>query len=111
LESEAAIWGWVKPTPGRRIRQTGHGTQKPVECMRRPILAHTRRGDAVYDPFVGSGSTIIAAEQVGRRCLAMELDPIYVDVAIRRWQDFSGNSAVLDADGRNFRKVTAERVP
>jgi DNA modification methylase len=90
---------------------TVHGTQKPVECMRRPMLHHTRRGDAVYDPFVGSGSTIIAAEQVGRRCLAMELDPIYVDVAIRRWQDFTGNSAVLDADGRDFRTVTAERVP
>jgi DNA modification methylase len=90
---------------------TGHGTQKPVECMRRPILHHTQRGDAVYDPFLGSGSTLIAAEQVGRRCLAMELDPIYVDVAIRRWQDFTGKRAVLDSDGRDFQAVALERVP
>jgi len=89
---------------------TGHGTQKPVECMRRPILHHTRSGDAVFDPFAGSGSTIIAAEQVHRRCLAMELDPIYVDVAIRRWQDFTGKRAILQGDGRDFEAVATERL-
>jgi len=88
---------------------TGHGTQKPVECMRRPILHHTRRGEAVYDPFLGSGTTVIAAEQVGRACLGMELDPIYVDVAIRRWQAFTGKRAVLDSDGRDFEAVEQER--
>ena|SRR5437764_9565939 len=88
---------------------TGHGTQKPVECMRRPILHHTKTGEAVYDPFVGSGTTIIAAEQTERRCFAMDVDPIYVDVAIRRWQAFTGKRAVLDADGRDFETLTKER--
>jgi DNA modification methylase len=89
---------------------TGHGTQKPVECMRRPILHHTRRGEAVYDPFLGSGTTLIAAEQVGRACLGMELDPIYIDVAIRRWQAFTGKRAVLEGDGRDFEAVEQERL-
>ena len=89
---------------------TGHGTQKPVECMRRPILHHTSRDEAVYDPFLGSGTTIIAAERTRRRCLAMELDPVYVDVAIRRWQVFTGKSAVLDTDGRDFETVAKERL-
>jgi len=89
---------------------TGHGTQKPVECMRRPIQNHTRRGEAVYDPFLGSGTTLIAAEQVGRLCLGMELDPTYVDVAIRRWQAFTGKSAILDTDGRDFPAVEQERL-
>jgi DNA modification methylase len=88
---------------------TGHGTQKPVDCMRRPILHHTRRGEVVYDPFLGSGTTLIAAEQVGRACLGMELDPIYADVAIRRWQAFAGKRAVLDGNGRDFEAVEQER--
>ena len=78
--------------------------------MRRPILHHTRRGEAVYDPFLGSGTTLIAAEQVGRACLGIELDPTYVDVAIRRWQSFTGKRAVLDGDGRDFEAVEQERL-
>ena len=66
---------------------TDHGTQKPVECMARPIRNH--RGD-VYDPFVGSGTTLIAAEQAGRRCYAMDIDPRYVQLSIERWQAFTG---------------------
>ena len=89
---------------------TGHGTQKPVECMRRPILHHTRRGDAVYEPFMGSGTTMIAAEQVGRRCFGMEVNPIYVDVGIRRWEAFTGKIAILDTDGRDFRSIEKERL-
>jgi DNA modification methylase len=89
---------------------TGHGTQKPVECMRRPILHHTRPGDSIYDPFLGSGTTIIAAQQTGRQCIAVELDPIYIDVAIRRWQDFTGKAAVLALDGRDFGTVGKERL-
>jgi len=73
--------------------ETGHGTQKPVECMRRPIANHGSRDDAVYDPFVGSGTTIIAAEQLKRRCLAMELDPVYCDVVVKRWERFTGKKA------------------
>lgn len=75
---------------------TGHGTQKPVECMRRPILNNSKPGDAVYDPFVGSGTTIIAAEMTGRRCFAIEIDPVYVDVAVKRWENFSGQHAVCE---------------
>ena len=69
----------------------GHSTQKPLECMERPISYH--EGD-VYDPFVGSGTTIIAAERLGRRCYAMEIEPRYCDVTIKRWEDYTGEKAV-----------------
>lgn len=78
---------------------TLHGVQKPVECMARPIRNHGKRGDFVYDPFVGSGTTIIACEKLGRRCLAMDIDPIYVDVAVERWQQFTGGKAKREASG------------
>jgi DNA modification methylase len=77
--------------------------------MRRPILNHTRRGAAVYDPFLGSGTTLIAAELTGRVCYGAELDPKYVDVIIQRWQDFTGGEATLE-DGRTFVQVKAERL-
>ena len=67
-----------------------HGTQKPVECMRRPMLNNSSPGQAVYEPFSGSGTSIIAAETCGRISLSMELDPAYVDVAVLRWQAFTG---------------------
>jgi DNA modification methylase len=86
-----------------------HGTQKPVECMRRPMLNNSSPGQAVYDPFMGSGTSIIAAETVGRVCLGIELNPLYVDVAVARWQAFTGRTAVLEADGRPFGEVVAER--
>jgi DNA modification methylase len=66
---------------------TGHGTQKPVECMRRPILNNSLRGDLVYEPFSGSGTTFCAAEMSGRLCLGMEIEPKYVAVALQRMQD------------------------
>jgi DNA modification methylase len=88
---------------------TGHGTQKPVECMRRPMELNSEEGDLVYEPFSGSGSSIIAGEQSGRRVLAMELSPAYVDVAVRRWEAFTGQSAVLQGDGRTFAQVEASR--
>jgi DNA modification methylase len=87
----------------------GHGTQKPVECMRRPIENNSSPGQAVYEPFCGSGTTIIAAEMTGRSVHAIELDPAYIDVAIERWQAFTGNAAILDGDGRTFEAVAAER--
>ena len=64
--------------------------------MQRPILNHSRPGEAVYDPFVGSGTTIIAAEISGRVCHAIEIDPAYVDVAVRRWEAHTGRRAVLE---------------
>jgi DNA modification methylase len=88
---------------------TGHGTQKPVELMRRPILNHTQPGEGVYDPFVGSGSSLIAAESAGRVCYGIDIDPKYVDVAVLRWQQFSSRQAVLDSDGRTFEEIAAER--
>ncbi len=91
--------------------ETGHGTQKPVECMRRPIENNSSRGQAVYDPFCGSGTTIIAAEQTGRACHAIEIAPAYVDVAVKRWQAFTGLEAKLDGDGRSFEEIALERVP
>lgn len=88
---------------------TGHATQKPVEIMRRPILNHTRKGDSVYDPFLGSGTTLIAAESSGRICCGMEIDPRHVDVAVQRWQEFTGKQAVLDGDGKTFEQVARGR--
>jgi DNA modification methylase len=82
--------------------ETIHGTQKPVECMRRPIINNTYPGDAVYEPFLGSGTTLIAAETCGRRCLAVELSPTYVDVAIQRWQAFTGLTANRLGDNQPF---------
>jgi DNA modification methylase len=87
----------------------GHGTQKPVECMRRPIENNSSPGQAVYEPFSGSGTTIIAAEMTGRACHAIELNAAYVDVAIKRWQEFTGQAATLEGDGRSFTDVATER--
>ena len=86
-----------------------HPTQKPMELMRRPILNHTLPGESCYDPFLGSGTTLIAAEQTGRVCYGVELDPKYVDVIVRRWQMYTGKQAVLDGDGRTFDEIAEER--
>jgi DNA modification methylase len=88
---------------------TGHGTQKPVEAMRRPIENNTAPGEFVYEPFSGSGTTIIAGEMTARSVLAVELDPRYVDVAVERWQAFTGKAATLEGDGRTFDAIKAER--
>src|SRR6266436_429858 len=88
----------------------GHGTQKPVECMKRPIENNSKPGDAVYDPFCGSGTTIIAAEMAGRFCFAIEINPAYVDVAIKRWQTFTNEIATLAATGQSFADVAEARA-
>jgi DNA modification methylase len=88
---------------------TVHGTQKPVECMRRPILNNSAPGQAVYEPFCGSGTTLIAAEATGRVGYAMELDPAYVDVAVARWQAYTGGVATRADDGRSFADLSADR--
>lgn len=90
--------------------ETVHGTQKPVECMRRPMLNNSSLGQAVYEPFCGSGSSIIAAETCKRSCLAVELDPAYVDVAVQRWHAFTGDTARLEGDTRSFAEVSATRA-
>jgi DNA modification methylase len=89
--------------------KTVHGTQKPVECMRRPILNNSNPGQAVYEPFMGSGTTLIAAESTGRVCLGIELNPAYVDVAVERWQKFTGQEAVLETSGERFNDLKDKR--
>ena len=89
---------------------TVHGTQKPVECMRRPILNNSSPGQAVYEPFMGSGTTLIAAETTGRMCYGVELNPVYVDVAIERWQAFTGAEAVLSETGETFAALKSQRL-
>ncbi len=110
---EPCFYGWVegqapklKPPPSERTiwhvdqygEQAGiHPTQKPVELFVRPIEFHTRPGDICYEPFSGSGTQLIAAERTGRICYAMEQEPIYCDVAVRRWEAFSGERARREA--------------
>ncbi|HUD99381.1 MAG TPA: DNA modification methylase [Bryobacteraceae bacterium] len=86
-----------------------HPTQKPVELMRRPLLNHTKRGEAVYEPFLGSGTTLAAAEITERVCYGIELDPKYVDVVVSRWQGLTGSKATLEGDGRTFDEIAQER--
>ena len=105
---------WDSPSPkfimgGSDEEKFDHPTQKPVELMRRPILNHTRRGGVVYDPFLGSGTTLAAAELTDRVCYGLELDPKYVDVVVERWQSLSGKKATLDDDGRSFEEIAEER--
>lgn len=102
---QSTLWKIDKPQKS----ETGHSTQKPVECMLRPIQNNSSPGQAVYEPFSGSGTTIMAAELTGRACYAVELSPNYVDCAVTRWQKFTGKSAILDGDGREFDVVAAER--
>lgn len=87
-----------------------HGTQKPVECMRKPIENNSSAGQAVYDPFLGSGTTIIAAEMMGRMGYGCELSPGYCDVIVKRWQEFTGEEARLDGTGQTFEAVQALRM-
>lgn len=72
---------------------TRHGTQKPVECMERPMRNHGEPGDLVYDPFLGSGTSIVAAERCRRRCYGLEIDPRYCDVIVSRWEAYTGEKA------------------
>jgi DNA modification methylase len=101
---QTTVWSIAHAKP-----ETGHGTQKPVECMKRPIKNNSSAGHAVYDPFCGSGTTITASEMTGRACLAIDIDPAYVDVAVRRWQAFTGREAVLDGDERSFGQIAVKR--
>jgi DNA modification methylase len=101
--SQSTVWDISNRFPDR----TEHGTQKPLECMAKPMENHGDRRDSVYDPFMGSGTTLVAAEKLSRQCFGIELDPRYVDVAIKRWQKATGKDATLD--GRTFAEVAAER--
>lgn len=105
---------WSSPSPkfimgGSDETKYDHPTQKPIELMRRPILNHLRRGELVYEPFLGSGTTLAAAELTERVCYGIELDPKYVDVVVQRWQQLAGKQAALDGDGRTFEEAAAAR--
>jgi DNA modification methylase len=100
---------WDIPKPQRS--ETGHSTQKPVECMARPMRNNSKEGDLVYEPFSGSGTTIIAGEMLLRKVRAIELNPGYVDMACRRWSEFTQLAPVLLATGETFADVKARRAP
>jgi len=101
---QSTVWNIDKP----RKSETGHSTQKPVECMKRPIENNSSPGQAVYEPFSGSGTTIIAGEMTGRAIYAMELSPAYVDVAVKRWEAFTGEQATLEGSGETFPTIKAD---
>ncbi len=106
---------WNSPSPkfimgGSGEEKFDHPTQKLVELFRRPILNHLKRGELVYEPFLGSGTTLAAAELTDRVCYGIELDPKYVDVVVQRWQTLSGKEAILDGDGRTFAEVAKVRI-
>jgi DNA modification methylase len=105
---------WASPSPkflmgGSKEEKFDHPTQKPVELMRRPMLNHTKHGDVVYDPFLGSGTTMMSAELNQRICYGIEIDPKYVDVIVLRWQAVAGQQATLEADGRSYEVAARER--
>jgi DNA modification methylase len=104
---------WASPSPkfimgGSEEEKYDHPTQKPLALMRRPILNHTKPGEMVYDPFLGSGTTLAAAEGTQRVCYGLELDPKYADVVVRRWQGLTGKKATLEGDGRTFEEVAQD---
>jgi len=106
---------WSAPSPkfimgGSNEEKFDHPTQKPVALMQQPILNHTKPGELVYDPFLGSGTTLAAAEMSKRVCYGLELDPKYSDVAVERWQGLSGKKATLEDDGRTFEVIAKDRL-
>lgn len=109
---QTTVWDLKSPIhimSGSDEQKTVHPTQKPVDCHRRPIINNSSPGQAIYEPFSGSGTTIIAAEMTGRHCYAIELNPAYVDVAVKRWEQFTGSKATLDGDGRTFEQIDEAR--
>ena len=109
------IWAYAAGPGFGRAGEEGrlaalHPTVEPIAMVADAILDVTRRGDIVLDPFLGSGTTLIACERVGRRCRGLELDPLYVDVIVRRWQVYTGASARLSATGENFDALSNARL-
>lgn len=102
---------WLADWEGKaRVVGNEHPTQKPIEIFARPMRKHTRAGAIVFEPFSGSGTQLVAAEKLGRRCRAIELQPVFVDVAIRRWQAITGRDATLEQTGRTWTETAVERA-
>src|SRR6202011_3390484 len=95
---------------GRMDELQMHPTVKPVALVADAIKDCSKQGDIVLDPFCGSGTILIAAERTGRKARALEIDPAYVDVAVRRWQAYTGKAAVLAASGETFETVEEQRT-
>jgi DNA modification methylase len=109
----STVWDSASPKfimGGSDEEKFDHPTQKPLVLMTKPILNHTKRGELVYEPFLGSGTTLAAAETTARVCYGIELDPKFVDVVVQRWQGMSGKQATLEGDGRTFAQVSEERM-
>lgn len=100
-----SLWEIARPHKSKL-----HPTMKPVELVAKAVRNSTRPGEIVLDPFCGSGTTIIAAEQLGRTAYGMEMSPTYCDVIINRWQEVNGCEATLDGDGRTFTEIKSERL-
>jgi len=96
--------------PGRLEELAMHPTVKPVALVADAIKDCSRRAGLVLDPFCGSGTILIAAERTGRKARALEIDPTYVDVAVRRWQAYAGKPAILAASGETFETVEERRL-
>ena len=108
------VWNYeVGPGFGRAGEEGNlaalHPTPKPFNLVADAILDTSSRGEIILDLFLGSGTTLIAAERVGRRCFGMEIDPIYSDVIIRRWQNFTGEHAMHSANGETFNDIAERR--
>jgi DNA modification methylase len=99
------VWEFKRVTGGDRH---GHATPKPVEMMERVMKSSLPKGSLCVEPFGGSGSTLMGAEKTGRVCFAMELQPKYVDVIVKRWQDFTGKQATHEATGKTFEEMQNE---
>jgi DNA modification methylase len=95
---------------GRLDDLSMHPTVKPVALVVDAIRDCSRRSDIILDPFIGSGTTILAAERIGRRGYGLEIDPLYVDVAVRRWEGFTKRDAVLAGTKKTFEEISAERT-
>ena len=112
--SRTNVWeypGISAARPGRLDELAMHPTVKPVALVADALKDCSRRDGIVLDPFVGSGTTLIAAERTRRRACGIEIDPVFVDVAIRRWQCFTGRWATLAGTGETFEQLEEERTP
>jgi len=103
--NQGDVWCFPKP----RVNDL-HPTMKPVALIEKAISNSSLSDAIVLDPFAGSGSTLIACQKTGRHARLLELDPQYVDVIVRRWQDFTGREVTLDGDGRNFQEIASTKI-
>jgi DNA modification methylase len=105
-KNQGTVWDFDRPSPSEKE----HPTMKPVSLVAKAIGNSSKSGDVVYDPFLGSGTTIIAAEQPGRRCYGLEIECKYSDVVCERWSKLTGRQPTLEETGETFERVKARRA-